>query len=195
MPRHIPAVLILPAILAVAGLATSARAQHDHTLIDVGAVGPGGPGSTLALHTHAVFPMDMPESTLPGFTGYVMIELAFQSLEAPNAHGQVPLETGADIRIVLDSIDPGLLLYNGATPLSPGGELALGSPFFHYIPLWQVPDGPQGLVYSATFHARDAAGFHTDSAPLTFSFITVPAPTTAAILSLAALTATRRRRK
>jgi hypothetical protein len=192
MPRtHL---ITAAAITTLAGLATPALAQHDHTIIDVGAVGPGGVGSQLALHTHAVLPMDMPESTLPGFTGYLMIELAFQSLEAPNAHGQVPLEPGADIRIVLDSIDPGLILYNGATPLSPGGELTLGSPFFHYIPLWQVPDGPQGLIYSATFHARDAAGVHTTGAPMTFSFITVPSPGAAALLSLAALTAPRRRR-
>lgn len=172
-------------------VAAAAAAQHPHEVIEIGQTA----GGALALHTHASMPLAMPPSALPGFDGFVMIELAFESLQAPNAHGQFPLPAGADIRIVVDAVDPGLTLYHGLTPLGPGGELPIGAPFFHYLPVWQVNPGTLGQVYAAVIHARDAAGLLSDSPPMAVSFTPVPPPAAWAPLGGAAVVLAGRRRR
>ena len=138
---------------------------------------------------------EVPPSPFAEFPGYATAEIAFESLAAPNSHGSVPPSPGSDIRVVLVSADPGLTLFDGLTAVPIGGEVTLGPPFFHYLPVWSIEAGPLGGVYDVTLIARDANGVHADSLPFEISFTAVPAPGAAALGAAGLAAACRRRRR
>lgn len=182
--------LVTAAAAALAGLAAPALAQHDHDLLEIGRTEAGA----LEFHTHAMLPIPIPLSTFEEFPGYATAEVAFESLAAPNTHGQFPLLPGSDIRVIVVAADPGLTLFDGLTPVPIGGEVVLGPPFFHYLPVWNIAPSPLGGVYSVTLMAHDAAGLQTDSAPFQVSFVSVPVPGAGLAIALGLGAVGRRRR-
>lgn len=163
-----------PMVAAAAfGLAAPALAQHEHhELLEIGRTD----ADVLEFHTHAMLPIPVPVSTFPEFPGFATAEVAFESLAAPNSHGQLPLLAGSDIRVIVLAADPGLTLFDGLTPVPIGGEVVLGAPFFHYLPVWSIAPGSPPGEYTVTLMARDAAGLQADSAPFQVSFTPVPEP-------------------
>jgi hypothetical protein len=176
------------AIVAV-GLA-GAPAWGQHGLIEIGQTIAG----QLVFHLEEPLPLPMHESMEPGHPGYATRDVPIESLRMMNMHEHLPLEPGTDIRLMLVSIDPGLSLFNGATPITAGSEWVLGAPHFHVVPLWTVGPGPAGGVFGARLQARDATGYHTQSEVFEVTFVTVPGPGTLAAMAGIGVGALRRRR-
>lgn len=175
-------------VVAVGLAGTPAWGQHG--LIEIGRT----IANQLVFHLEEPLPLAMHESMLPGIPGYATEEVAIESLQMMNMHEHIPLDPGSDIRMMLVSIDPGLVLLNGTTPIAAGTEWALGSPHFHVTPLWTIGPGPVGGVYGARLRARDAAGLQTESAEFDVTFVTVPAPgALTAVLGMAVVASRRRR--
>ena len=176
-------------VVGAIGLA-GAPAWGQHGLIEIGHT----IANQLVFHLEEPLPLPMHESMLPGHPGYATEEVAIESLHMMNMHEHIPLLPGSDIRMMLVSIDAGLSLYNGATPIVAGTEWVLGSPHFHVTPLWTIGPGPVGGVFGARLQARDAAGLHEQSAVFEVTFVTVPgAGTLPVVLGMAGVVVRRRR--
>jgi hypothetical protein len=122
-------------------------------------------------------PVEIPESVFPGFPGHADSVPGFASLgfDEPLADRFV-VDPAADLEVVLVSMDAGVGVLNstGSAFLLPGETLYFGPSFFDYHPIWNIPVGEHGEVFSATFIARDRSGTHADSEPFTLTL--TPAP-------------------
>lgn len=130
------------------------------------------------VHTHGgTMPYVLPASAFPGINGWAAAEVAFTSAETDHpALGTVVLPATVDLRAVLLSASPGMHVYGGLNPLAIGGELVLGAPVVHFMPIWNISAAAPGEVKSITFMFRDASGQVADSEPFTATFTVVPAP-------------------
>lgn len=172
-------------------LAGTALAQPHHEEVQVGVDASG----QLHMHTHAPMPFVLPVSPFPGIDGYAHAEVALASL--PSDHPQVGLfllPQTVDIRAVLVSHSPGMHVYGGLDPLPVGGELVLGAPVIHYLPIWNISSTTPGEVKDISFFFRDASGQFMNSEVFTITFTAVPAPSGALALAGLGVLAARRRR-
>jgi hypothetical protein len=185
-------------VVAVAGLAgvagtfgTLSRAlAHGEVFIGRRASGQ----LTLDL-TEFPTPFHLEPSFLPGFPGFAAADAGVVSaVEDHPADDFFMLSAQSNIELVIASTTPGIIFFNGLTPLSPGEAFPCGAPIFHLHPIINVPVGDVGQHYFIDVFARDVNNIHTPSATVRLEFETVPTP---GVLSLAAagLVACARRRR
>lgn len=168
-----------------------ALAQHDHSLIQAGRDESG----MLHMHTHDHMPFEVMPSVFSGIDGFATAEVAFESLSADHpAIGLFMLDEASDLRAVLIAQDHGIQLFAGPDPLEIGGEVVLGHPFFHVMPVYNIYDGNIGDEFTMTFKFTDVSGMYTESEPFELRFVAVPAPMTASTMVLLGLVSARRRR-
>jgi hypothetical protein len=185
---NVPAVAAIAALVITAG---AALAQHDHSLIQAGRTD----GNQLVMHTHAPMPFEVEPSIFPEFQGYATAEVAFESLmEDHPAIGVFLLDPRADIRAILVGADPDISVFDGLHQVAIGEQIVLGPPVFHYLPVYNINPGIPGQEYELRFQFHDASGIYSDSDVFGLRFTPVPAPAGAALFSLTALAAFRRRR-
>lgn len=179
--------------LALFGVfAAPALAQHDHSLIQAGRDESG----ILHMHTHDAMPFEVMPSTFSGIDGFATAEVAFESLSADHpAIGLFMLDEASDLRAVLVAQDDGIQVFGGGPdPLPIGGEVFLGHPFFHVMPVYNIFNGKVGDEFSMWFKFTDVSGMYMESAPFELRFVAVPAPATASLMMMLGLAAARRRR-
>lgn len=170
---------------------TPALAQHDHSVLAAGRDASG----MLHMHTHDAMPFEVMPSTFSGIDGFATAEVAFESLMSDHpAIGLFTLDEASDIRAVLVAQDHGIQAFAGPDPLPIGGEVYLGHPFFHVMPVYNIFDGDIGDEFSMWFRFTDVSGMYMDSTPFELRFVAVPAPATASVLLLLGLATARRRR-
>ncbi|HYE63225.1 MAG TPA: PEP-CTERM sorting domain-containing protein [Phycisphaerales bacterium] len=151
------------------------------------------------IHVHAhgePMPWHVPPSVFAGVNGWAAADIGFTSAETAHPHlGTDVFPPSVDIRAILVSSSPGIHVFGAGGPLPVGGEIVLGSPVIHHMPVWNITSTTPGEIKTMTWRFRDASGFLADSAPFTISLTAVPAPSAALMLTagLAGL-ATRRRR-
>ncbi|MFO0836415.1 MAG: hypothetical protein U0638_15720 [Phycisphaerales bacterium] len=182
----------LAAALAVCSIAVPALAQHDHSLIQAGRDESG----MLHMHTHDAMPFEVMPSAFAGIDGFATAEVAFESLSADHpAIGLFMLDEASDLRAVLVAQDHGIQVFGGGPdPLPIGGEVYLGHPFFHVMPVYNIYDGKVGDEFSMWFRFTDVSGMYTESQPFELRFVAVPAPAGVASFLMLGLGAMRRRR-
>lgn len=174
----------------VTACAALAQPHHQEIMCGVDAAG------QLHMHHHAVMPFVLPPSPFPGIDGYAQAEVALSSLDVDHpAIGLFTLPQTVDIRAVLVSQSPGMQVFGGITPLPIGGELVLGAPVIHYMPIWNITQGQPGEVKDIALYFRDASGQFQDSEVFTLQFQVVPTPATAMVLVAGILPICRRRRR
>lgn len=133
----------------------------------------------LVADTGFAMPHKLPSSLFSAYPGFTDPFPGFESLDFDvPAEGLFTLSPGAQIEVILVSMDPGVRMLNdtGSGFLAVGETYFFGSPFFDFHPLWQVPHGYNGQVFSATFIARDRSGTHADSEPFTLTLTPAPCP-------------------
>lgn len=185
MNRSTPTVAI--ALLCLA--AAPALAQHDHKILGVG----HDDSNILHFHSHDAMPFDMGPSAFQGIDGFATAEVAFESIADHPGIGLFALDPSSNIRAVLVAADAGIQIFGGIDPLPIGGELVLGNPFFHIIPIFNIFHGEIGHEYSLRMKFHDASGLYHDSDEFNIRFVAVPAP--AAALPLLGLVSLRRSRR
>ena len=159
--------LVAASVLAlVAGVA----AGHDEVIVASDNSG------RLIVKIEGEQPVPM-SSTTPGFEGLAGAPLGLTTVfvSIPE-EGLFALPANADIVYIITSIQHGLTMYNDLVPMNPGDSYALGQPYFHNHPVWQIAHPHSGESYTMTGYFRDLAGTHTDSAEFTVSFLAAPAP-------------------
>lgn len=187
-----------PTLLAVTfatALAAPALAQHEHHAEMM--LGWELATNRLHVHSHGVaMPYPLPPSPFAGVNGWAEADVAFTSSETPHpALGTEVLPASVDIRAVLIASSPGISVFGPGGPLPIGGELPLGAPVIHFMPVWNITVTDPGEIKSMTFVFHDASGQLADSLPFTTTFTTVPAPGAAMAIGCGLLAATRRRRR
>ncbi len=184
--------------LTTAGLALFAAfaaapvlAQHDHSILAAGCDDSG----MLHMHTHDAMPFEVMPSMFSGIDGFATAEVAFESLSADHqAIGLFMLDEASDLRAVLVAQDDGIQVFGGGPdPLPIGGEVFLGHPFFHVMPVYNIYDGNVGDEFSIWFKFTDASGIYMESEPFEMRFVAVPTPSSVALGVVGALGWRRRR--
>lgn len=175
----------LPVIVSTlaAALPVSAR-DHFEIIIAQNSAG--------QLQVHADFPQPiaLPPSIFPGYLGYAAALPGFASLDFDEPGEDLyTLSLASSPVFILISADPGVRVWNGTTPKTPGQPYTLGTPPFDNHPVWQIPSAEPGRVYSIQLYLHDAAGIHSDSEIVTFDFAAhchpnCDASTTAPILNV-----------
>lgn len=176
---------------AIVFIATPALAQHDHSILSVGRDDAG----VLHMHTHDAMPFEVMPSIYSGIDGFATAEVAFESLSADHpAIGLFMLDESSDIRATLLAQDDGIQVFGGGpNPLPVGGEIYLGHPFFHVLPVYNIFAGKVGDEFSMWFRFTDASGLYSDSDPFEMRFVAVPAPAAPAIGVIGVLALRRKR--
>lgn len=124
-------------------------------------------------------PHKVPSSLFSAYPGFADPFPGFESLDFDvPAEGLFTLSPSAQIEVLLVSMDGGVRMQNdtGSGFLAPGQTYFFGPSFFDFHPLWQIPHGYSGQVFSATFIARDRSGTHADSEPFTLTLTPVACP-------------------
>jgi hypothetical protein len=153
-----------------------ARAENE---IDVGHSAAG----QLKVEISFELPLGLPVSPFPGMPGYATGEVGFHSTAADNpAQDFYQLSTSSDFRLVLQSKDPGMEVWNdhGTAFMTNGESFFVGTAPFDTHPIWNIVSGTPGNSYSLTFIVRDLNGIYSNSAPFTLSFT----PVAPALLSI-----------
>ncbi len=173
-------------------MAAAARAQHVHDEIQVGVLGTG----QLSMYTHASMPLSLEPSIFPGIPGYAGAEVALASLDADHPTLNLfMLPQTVDIRCIFVGATPGMQIYNGVSPMTPGEEIVLGAPVIHYLPVWNIATGNPGEFFNIGLRFRDASGQFSESSTFVLTFTpAVPAPAPGVLLCAGAWYAARRRR-
>ncbi|MEK6700764.1 MAG: hypothetical protein AABZ53_00745 [Planctomycetota bacterium] len=139
-------------------------------------IGHDGAGR-LAAEINVEQPHPIVPSVFPGIEGFATGEFGFTNVEHNEPeHGHFMLELSADIRARLVSCDEGIQVYNGLSVLAVGQEMNFGPPSFDYHPVFNIPVGVRGQVYSMTFVARDASGLYAESELIEITFFVNPCP-------------------
>ncbi|HVZ93985.1 MAG TPA: hypothetical protein VG797_05705 [Phycisphaerales bacterium] len=156
-------------VLSAISLASFASARDG---IDVGRRANG----QLAAHIEVPQPFPLPTSQLPEFEGYATGELGFAAVIFDDLDEDLyMLDKGSDLRFELVSVQSGLRLYYGLTPMVPGQMAYLGPPVFDIHPVYNIPHGSPGTVRSLVVKLHDVNGIHADSDPITLTFVATPA--------------------
>lgn len=154
---------VAPAFLVLIG-ATGAFA-HDE--VEIGRRTNG----QLVVHYHGHGAIALEASIFPGFLGHATGLIGFHSVELHDPHGDLhELSPQSDIRAQLVAIDPGLLVRDGIHVMGVGDSMVFGSPFFDYHPVFHIPDGHRGDVFTATFRFVDANHIHMPSELFSMEF-------------------------
>jgi hypothetical protein len=168
-------------LLAVV-MSSYALAQHDHDGLEIGRT------ATNQINAHASIPLlfTIGPSPFPGIDGFARADIPFESATQDHPEDDLfSLPAGVDIRAVLIASSGNAQVFAGTVPTPVGQEILVGPPFFHFLPVWNVTQGPVGSPHSLTFRFRDASGTLSESDPVTLTF--VPIPTPAGMLVFAAL--------
>lgn len=180
--------LALRAVSIVAVVIAAAPIVSGHELL-VGRL-----GDHIHMHYDAE-PFEIPVSPFPQYPGYADTDPGFVALPVDLPDGDLfTLPPQADIVWTLLAISPGMHVLNdtGTAYLNVGESYTLGMPLFHVHPLWHIPDGVVGEVYSVTIRLHDRSGTLEESEDYQIDFTPVPEPATAALL-LATAALLRRR--
>lgn len=86
------------------------------------------------------------------------------------------LPATSDIVYVLTGVGHGITMYNALTPMIPGDQFPLGSPYFHVHPVWTIEHHHAGETIGITGFFRDLSGQNADSDVFEMTFTTTPPP-------------------
>ncbi len=124
-----------------------------------------GVDSTGRLKAHIHEPeFEVEFSAFPQYPGWATGLLGIEStvLDEPDEDFYVP-SSSSDVEIVMVSKDDGCEVWEGGTARQPGESFHVGNPFFDFHPIWQITEGPSGVVFTFRFYAHDREGIHADS--------------------------------
>lgn len=126
----------------------------------------------LVIDLHLELPLLMPESQLPEFPGYVVVDMGMVALDAKDAKkGLFILDPSCSIDITLVAIDPELGFWTGTQFLPVGESHTLGHPYFHLHFVYHATETAHpGEHYQMTFVASDSTGLYQPSEPFTLIF-------------------------
>jgi len=154
------------AFIAAAVIASPALA-HDEIAIGRTA------DNRLALHVHVPMPFILPESVFVDLPGWTHFEPAIISSPTDDpGEDFFQLASDCNIQMVLVGTDPAasLLSDDGSHWMTPGETYQLGSPFFHFHPIWNLAPGTGPGQHEIRLFLRDTTGRYTDSETYTFTF-------------------------
>lgn len=166
----------LRALAACVACGVVSCAAHAHDMMYVGQTSTG----RLTIYIDpAIVPNMMYQSIYPEFGGWVQTEFGIETIGGPiPEYNLYPISPLADVRLVLVSGDPGIVLQKDEFqgPLLVGESYYLGNPYFHQHPIWNITEPEIGKIYKLTFILHDLNGVYTDSAPFTITFGCIPCP-------------------
>lgn len=111
-------------------------------------------------------------SAFPGFTGYAIATIGFESLPADEPGDDAfTLSPLSHIRARVMAVDLGAQVSNGLLPVVAGGEIPFGQPDFDVHPIFSIPSpaAQNGQLYTIRFVLTDTNGVHADSDEITIT--------------------------
>ncbi|MDX2114571.1 MAG: hypothetical protein SFZ24_02975 [Planctomycetota bacterium] len=153
--------------LSVFLASTTAALAHDECI-----VAHDGAGNMVLINDFHQ-PLMLSEK-LPGFPGVGGTPLGLVSLFADDGP-TLALPASSTIEFVVISTTEGLTMWgDNFDPILPGESLALGSPYFHWHPVWTIEDTHHRHDYIMTGVYRDTTGAFADSPVITLQFAIAP---------------------
>ncbi len=145
--------------------------------------------------TEFPLPFHLEPSFIPGFPGFAAADVGVvAAVEDHPVEDFFMLSEQSNIELVIASTTPGIIFFNGLTPLSPGEAFPCGAPIFHLHPIINVPAGDVGQHYFIDVYARDVNNIHAPSATVRLEFETVPTPGVLGVAAVGLVVCARRRR-
>ena len=162
-------------LASFAALGVSLSWAHEEQVILVGRDAAG----QLKVDLDFPQPVELPASIFSGISGYATGELALHStiLDEPD-EDFFQLSTAADFRFILVAKNPGVEVWNdtGSGYMGINEAFFIGPSPFDTHPIWNIPGGVVGNVYSLTLKLRDLNSIYPDSAPFVLNFTPSPPP-------------------
>jgi hypothetical protein len=145
--------------LAIQLQATAARDAIAHGIV----IGRSAAGE-IHVHVEEEMPVQLPPSVFPGIDGWAGTDPGLTSVEVEEPdHDLFFLDPGCFIRFILVSQDPGIQVFGGLQPLSPGDTIDFGPPFFDFHLVFNIHDDTNGPTFAVQFRFIDLNGIHADS--------------------------------